>query len=257
MFELIIAAIANFIVGGLIGICGIAGFLLPMLYAGFLGMPVSVSLSLSFLAFFVSGGIGSFNYYKKGSLDLKCSIIISIGSFLGGLLGVKLNAYISTSQAKLLLYLVVLLSGISILLRKDSKTDSGTSSAQASRLLDSPVFLIVFGFITGSICSLSGAGGPVLVMPLLVSLGMNVRNAVGISLFDSIFIALPAFIGYVIQCDISQIGLLLAVTAAFHGAGVLIGSLNAHKIKQKPLKMGVAVFSIAIAGYMIITQLLG
>ena len=119
MSVILITFLGNFIVGGFIGICGIAGFLLPMMYAGLLGFPVSQSLALSFLAFFVSGAIGSYNYHKRGNLDVRFSIIISVGSFFGGLLGVKLNALITPVQAKMLLYLVVLLSGISILCRKD------------------------------------------------------------------------------------------------------------------------------------------
>lgn len=55
MVELMIIGVANLIVGGLIGLTGVAGFLLPMLYAGYLGMNVSESLVLSFFAFLISG----------------------------------------------------------------------------------------------------------------------------------------------------------------------------------------------------------
>lgn len=263
MFVVLVTFLGNFIVGGMIGICGIAGFLLPMMYAGVLGFSVGQSLALSFLAFFVSGAIGSYNYHKQGNLDIRFSLIIGAGSFVGGLLGVKLNALVTPSQAKLLLYLVVLLSGLSILLRKDKPAGNGTTSAgnpsgnSAPRdgLLGSPVFVVLFGFITGAICSLSGAGGPVLVMPLLVALGMPVHMSIGIALFDSVFIALPACAGYMMQCDLSQIGLLILITILAHGGGVVIGSSNAHKIKQKPLKMGVAIFSICLSLYMIATML--
>lgn len=258
MFVVLVTFLGNFLVGGLIGICGIAGFLLPMMYAGLLGFPVGQSLALSFLAFFVSGAIGSYNFHKQGNLDIRFSLIIGAGSFVGGLLGVKLNALVTPFQAKMLLYLVVLLSGLSILLRKEKPAGTaggGASSAGKSApkegLLGSPVFVVLFGFVTGAICSLSGAGGPVLVMPLLVALGMPVHMSIGIALFDSVLIALPACAGYMMQCDLSQIGLLVLITILAHGIGVLIGSSNAHKIKQKPLKMGVAVFSVCIAVYMI------
>ena len=55
MVELMIIGVANFIVGGLIGLTGVAGFLLPMLYAGYLGMNIFESLVLSFFAFLISG----------------------------------------------------------------------------------------------------------------------------------------------------------------------------------------------------------
>lgn len=269
MFVVLVTFLGNFVVGGLIGICGIAGFLLPMMYAGLLGFPVGQSLALSFLAFFVSGAIGSYNFHKQGNLDIRFSLVIGAGSFVGGLLGVKLNALVTPFQAKILLYLVVLLSGLSILLRrektgKDGKAGSAGNAGNAAGtaalsghsvptdgLLGSRVFVVLFGFVTGAICSLSGAGGPVLVMPLLVALGMPVHMSIGIALFDSVFIALPACAGYMMQCDLSQIGMLILITMVAHGAGVVLGSSNAHKIKQKPLKMGVAVFSICLSIYMI------
>lgn len=256
MSAIVLTLIGNFIVGGLIGICGIAGFLLPMMYTGLLGFPVGQSLALSFLAFFVSGAIGSYNFHKRGNLDVRFSLILGIGSFAGGLLGVKLNALITPVQAKFLLYLVVFLSGLSILLRKEAPADakengSAQNRQQKKSLLKAPLFVILFGFVTGAVCSLSGAGGPVLVMPLLVALGMPVHMAIGVALFDSVFIALPACAGYMLQCDLSSLGLLLAVTVVAHGAGVVIGSSNAHKIKQRPLKLGVSLFSIAISIYMI------
>lgn len=71
ILTLVIIAAANVAVGGCIGICGIAGFLLPMLYTGGLGFDVTYALALSFLAFLVSGIIGSFNYYKAGNLECK------------------------------------------------------------------------------------------------------------------------------------------------------------------------------------------
>ncbi len=61
-------------------------------------------------------------------------------------------------------------------------------------------FWLAFGAVTGLICALSGAGGPILVMPLLVVFGVPVKTAVGIALFNSIFIAVPSSIGYAMGC---------------------------------------------------------
>ena len=49
-------------------------------------------------------------------------------------------------------------------------------------------FWLAFGAVTGLICALSGAGGPILVMPLLVVFGVPVKTAVGIALFNSILL---------------------------------------------------------------------
>lgn len=146
----------------------------------------------------------------------------------------KNNLLIPEGTMKIILYLLVLLFGISILLRKDKEN---TGDAKKKR---NQVFFLVLGIVTGAICAASGAGGPVLVMPILTLLG--------ISLFDSIFIALPAAIGYLhAAAGNKEVFVLLPILLIAHGIGVFVGSKNATKINQKLLKQIVAVASIAIA----------
>ena len=152
------------------------------------------------------------------------------------------NLLIPEGTMKIILYLLVLLFGISILLRKDKEN---TGDAKKKR---NQVFFLVLGIVTGAICAASGAGGPVLVMPILTLLGIPAHTAVGISLFDSIFIALPAAIGYLhAAAGNKEVFVLLPILLIAHGIGVFAGSKNATKINQKLLKQIVAVASIAIA----------
>lgn len=178
----LMTAAANLVVGVFVGLCGVAGFLLPMFYTTVLEMRVSQGLALSFSAFIVSGILGSWNFKKAGNLDVGFGFRLSIGSLAGAVLGVYLNRIIPEERVKVLLYLVVLLSGISILCRKDKKSDvQGKDSAVNAECLSEKQRSIsirnnlpltfLLGFVTGAVCSLSGAGGPVLVMPLLVSAG--------------------------------------------------------------------------------------
>lgn len=241
MINLILMIILNLLVGGCIGLTGIAGFLLPMFYTGFLGMASVNALALSFAAFLISGILGSVNYYKSGNLDMKVAGILSAGSFIGALVGVKINLLIPEETMKIILYLVVLLSGISILLRKDKE---GTTEEEKKQQL---IFFFLLGAVTGAICAASGAGGPVLVMPILTLLGIPAHMAVGISLFDSIFIALPAVAGYLQAAKGKEIYILLPVLLIAHGIGVFWGSKNGTKINQKLLKRIVAIASIVIA----------
>lgn len=241
MVNMVLMILLNLLVGGCIGLTGIAGFLLPMFYTGFLGMPSSESLALSFAAFLISGILGSVNYYRSGNLELKTAGILSAGSFLGAIVGVKINLLIPEDTMKIILYLVVLLSGISILLRKEKPEKEGKKEEK-----NKAVYFLL-GVVTGAVCAASGAGGPVLVMPLLTLIGFPAHTAVGISLFDSIFIALPSAAGYLYAASgVKEIYYLLPVLLVAHGIGVFAGSKNAVKINQKLLKQIVAVGSIAI-----------
>ncbi len=243
VFWMIVMA-ANLVVGAFVGLTGVAGFLLPIVYTGPLGMGVTEGLALSFAAFIVSGALGSVNYNKAGNLDIPFGIRLSLGSLAGAVLGVKLNLIIPESTVKVILYVVVLLSGISILLRKDRCQEEG---GMAYVISDHLAATLILGFVTGAVCSLSGAGGPVLVMPLLVVLGIGIRTAVGVALFNSVFIGIPACIGYMMQCSVKDLLPVMAAALVFHGIGVVYGSRNAVKINQILLKKGIAVFSILIA----------
>lgn len=265
--------LVNLLVGACVGLTGIAGFLLPMFYSGFLGFPSVLSLALSFAAFFVSGVLGSVNYRRSGNLDISTGCLISLGSFLGAILGVRLNLLIPEAWIRTLLYLVVLGSGISILVREalaqkksrnqndtQNQADSLSPSAAQSRHAAYAAGFIGLGIATGAVCAASGAGGPVLVMPLLTICGFPAHMAAGIALFDSIFIALPAAGGY-LQAAFAlahSADTAASATAAdalrtlpllllFHGIGVFAGSRNAVHINQKLLKTIVATASIAIA----------
>ena len=112
---------------------------------------------------------------------------------------------------------------------------------------------VAFGLVTGALCALSGAGGPILVMPLLVVFGVPVKTAVGVALFNSIFIAVPSCIGYSLQCDPAEMAVLLAVSMISHGIGVWAGSRNTSFLKPEALKKGVAVFSVLLAVFKLIT----
>lgn len=273
----IIVTAANLVVGALVGLCGVAGFLLPLVYTGPLGMEVTEGLALSFAAFILSGALGSANYRKAGSLDVAFGIRLSIGSLAGAILGVGLNLIIPEAAVKTLLYLVVLLSGISILLRKEKTkatknpprkgettqegqtahesqtiqegqaTKESQAAPKSSGISSNLPATLGLGFATGAICSMSGAGGPVLVMPLLVVFGIEVRTAVGVALFNSIFIGIPACIGYLSQCSGMKLLPVMAAALISHGIGVTFGSRNAVRINQVLLKKGIGVFSILIA----------
>ena len=244
--SMILILLLNLLVGACIGLTGIAGFLLPMFYTGFLGMPAGESLALSFSAFLISGVLGSVTYYRQGNLDLKPAVILSAGSLPGALAGVWVNLLIPEDVMQMILYIVVLVSGISILLRKDGKTDGPERQMTVAGM--KAVLFFLLGVATGAVCAASGAGGPVLVMPLLTLIGFPAHTAVGISLFNSVFIALPAAGGYLWSgAENTKMFLLLIPVLIAHWIGVAFGSRNAEKIDPVMLKRIVAAASIAIA----------
>lgn len=237
--EYLLIAFVNLMVGICVGICGVAGFLLPMFYLA-CGMSATESLALSFTAFVISGLLGSREYWKKGELDFHLGTYLGAGSMVGAVLGIRAHMFLSESSVKQLLYIVVLCSGLSICFRREEESKKKSHHQ--------PVyFILLLGGLAGALCALSGAGGPVLVMPLLVMMGVPVRMAVGISLYNSVYIGLPSAVGYLSQCGDTELVEIMIWAALFHGIGVIIGSRNAFRINQTYLKKTVAIGSVILA----------
>ena len=247
-FDLILAALGSGAVGLFIGWCGVAGFLLPILFVNACGLSVTESLLLSFLCFAISGAIGSWNYHRRGELPLRPALVLSAGSLAGGLLGAALGGLLEPATVKTVLYVVVLLSGAAIAVR-----ELRPQKGREGQVFPKPLPLLVLGFATALLCALSGAGGPVLVMPLLVAMGVPAQTAVGAALLDSVFIALPAIAVYGSRCGALAALLPVLLAAALgHAAGVSVGSVTAAHVPQSLLKRGVAVFSICFSLLMLL-----
>lgn len=248
LFDLLLPALGSCAVGLFIGWCGVAGFLLPILFVNACGLSVTESLLLSFLCFAISGAIGSWNYHRRGELPLRPALILSAGSLAGGLLGAALGGLLAADTVKVVLYVVVLLSGLAIAVRelRPQKKQQGDSFPK-------PLPLAALGFATALLCALSGAGGPVLVMPLLVAMGVPAKLAVGTALLDSVFIALPAVMVYGSRCaSLASLAPVLLAAVLGHALGVFAGSVTAAHVPQSLLKRGVAAFSICFSLFMLL-----
>ncbi len=240
---------SNLVIGILLGMSGIAGFLLPLIYVGFLEIPVHDALALSFLAFAVSGILGAYSYWKSKNMDLKLALFLSIGSLPGAFLGVQINVLISDFLAKLLLYLFILLAGLSIIFKKNNEN----ALINKSKALNNPFIVIIIGFLTATICALTGAGGPILLVPLLVNLGVNIRVAVGVSLLNSVFIAIPSIFGYFAYANVDSMSSLVIASLIGVTIGILTGTRIANKVPMNMLKIMIGVITILSSLYMLFT----
>lgn len=245
MSLILMIMIANLVIGFSVGICGIAGFLLPIFYTDVCNFNLTTSLMLSFLAFAVSGALGTYNYQKIGNFNWKMAIKLGIFSILGGFLGSKANMLMSPSTAKQLLYFMVLFSGLMLILRKNNGKDLLEDTS--NKVADNTILMFLIGCTVSVICSLTGGGGPILAVPFLVLLGVKTQIAVGVALWQSIFIAIPSFFNYASQVKLEDFKLAIIVIIISHAVGVFLGSKISHKIEPTKLKKFIAYLSIVVS----------
>ncbi|UAT42603.1 sulfite exporter TauE/SafE family protein [Anaplasmataceae bacterium AB001_6] len=111
---------------------------------------------------------------------------------------------------------------------------------------NSVVGIILIGLITGFVISVTGIGGALILIPFLAyGLNMNIKNAIGTSSFQSLFIQsfvvlLHCYLLHTVDIILSFFLMLGSVT------GVLIGSTIEIKISPKYLKLSLSIITIIV-----------
>lgn len=197
-------------------------------------------------AFVATGIVGSAAYVRSGELRTGESralvAILSASSVTGALAGAALNAFVSRALFGLLLGGVATAVGGLIWYREwyglvpRYRIDSGTRRDRA--------LLSVLGFALGVCSGLVGIGGPVLAVPALILLGVPMLGAVAVAQVQSIFIAVFATTGYLVQ------GSVIPSLAVFVGVplllGVVVGWRIAHLIDPDRLKVALGVVLVGV-----------
>ena len=108
--------------------------------------------------------------------------------------------------------------------------------------------MVVLGMVTGIGSAITGTGGPVILLPLLLIAGTEPRSAVGLAQSVQVPIGLFATAGNVV---FSQVPFGFAsLLAAFTIVGVAAGALYVHRstLRTYRLAIGILLFCVGI-GY--------
>ncbi|QLD91193.1 sulfite exporter TauE/SafE family protein [Natronomonas salina] len=196
----------------------------------------------------VAGTIGSGMYAQSGELrsgsGKRLTVVLSLCSVAGALAGQWLNGHVSKPEFMAVLGGVLLVTGLLTWYRV--RYDSGVLdiSLDTTRGLAIVAILGVFVGIPGG---LLGVGGPVLAVPLLVAVGVPLLSGVAAAQVQSVFIAAPAAIAYLLEGAISLP--LVALFVIPEIAGLYVGWKIAHQIDAGRLKLVLAGTLILLTPY--------
>ncbi|MGI9316629.1 MAG: sulfite exporter TauE/SafE family protein [bacterium] len=234
-----------FLVGVLIGGVGIGGVLLvPALkYLGDISLHVAIPACM--LSYIVTGSVGAYIYAGHGSINWQLAARVCIGALPGAYFGAYLLPHINTLVLEAGIALLLITSGLFTLI------DNGSSNGKKQV---GGLTLLFIGFVTGVGSALSGTGGPLLLIPILVWLKVAVLTAIGLSQAIQIPISLMATIGNVMYAEVDfRLGLTLAAIIV---GGTVIGAKTVHLMPVGVLKKLVAGLLILV-GVLMIAKLLG
>lgn len=245
----IILGILTGILSGLFGIGG--GILMVPSLIMFFGMNILDANAISLSAMLLPVGIfGVIAYYKAGMINIKDSLLISMGLFLGSFLGGELAINISENlltklYAGILLYIAITYFDIPSYFKK--KKEKNTSDEIFNK--NKPFwFLVLIGIGAGVFAGLFGKGGGIVIVPILIGLlHYSHKNAVATSLAAlQLPVGLPSVIIY------AESGHLNIIYAILIAIGIIIGTFWGSKIG---LRLSASVFKKIFAIFLIIVSI--
>ena len=240
--TLMLTTLVAVIVGVMIGAIGIGGVLLVPTLTYILGLGIHVAIATAMFTYLFSGAVGAFEYARQESIHWSMALWLCLGGMPGAYLGAAMTWVTPGVILEGLIGLLVLLSGLQAL---RGPSDTAESVARLS-----PIPLAVIGLVTGFGSSITGTGGPLVLIPILIWMQVPILTAVGLSQVIQIPIALLATTGNLMFGRIEWlIGIGVAVLLML---GVIVGARIAHRVSRVTLKRFIAVALLLVGTSMLV-----
>ncbi len=239
---IVLLIIVAFIVGTLIGSVGIGGILLIPALALFANLSTQVSMATALFSFIFTGVVGTYMFQRRGSIDWHITIPVCLGAICFGYLGAAVNSMVNATLLNIILSLIIIFAGVYA-----SCSGKGNPSYNLSgRPRLHKIGLFGIGAAVGFGSGLTGVGGPVLSVPMMVIMGFAPLTAIAASQVIQIVAAISGTLGNLKYGSINfSVGVWITLIEL---AGVLVGVRIAHSAETQQLRKFVVMVCILVGG---------
>ena len=239
-------ALVSLIVGTLIGTVGVGGILLIPALSALADLSTHASMATALFSFIFTGVIGTWLYQRRGSIDWGITIPVCIGAIVFGYIGAMANAHADARLLNIILALIIVFAGIYAM--RPYKGESCFQAQPGNR--KHLIMLLLIGSTVGFGSGLTGVGGPVLSVPIMVIIGFNPLTAIATSQVIQIAAAVSGSVSNLSNGFIDfQVASWVTVVELI---GVMLGVHIAHTAKTHHLRNFVAVTCILVGGFILI-----
>lgn len=233
MTELLVSAVFALAAGTIIGLFGAGGsiMMVPILtYA--LKMPLKVAIGMTLMIEAFTGFVASWQHGRKGNTRIQAAIPFAAAGMVGSFTGGYLTKFIPT-PVLLTVFGITVLSAAAMLIRNIVKGRVESTGKTVSVVLYAFVGLGV-GLLTGMV----GVGGGFLIVPALVLLGgLDIKKAVGTSLFIIGLKSIAGVAGFLVGGTTFAV-LPTVVIILANVAGSFIGEHLSQRLPMKQMQVG-------------------
>ena len=235
------------VVGIFIGAVGVGGVLLIPALMSFASLTVHQAAATALFSFLFTGVLGTWLFIRRGSLDWRTSLPVCVGAFAFSYMGATASVAVPATILTWIVAAVIFGAGLNILRGRPVRPIDDRARHPSAKAL------FGVGALSGFGAGISGAGGPLFSVPLMLGLHFDALVAVGTGQVVQIAAAASgSFSNW--NYGTIQYGLAVPVTA-FELLGVVVGVRLAHVAGAKQLRYGAALLCIVCAVGMIAKSL--
>lgn len=233
------------VVAGLcIGTVGVGGILLIPPLTFLADTSVHEASTTALFTFIFVGAAGTWLFHRRGSMDWPVCAPVCAGATVFSYLGAWAKSLVGAAALNGLIALATLFAGIYLLAPFGRRTDPALEAPSGKRL----ALLTGVGVLSGFGSGLTGAGGPLFSVPMMLLWGFAPLTAIGTGQVLQIVAASFGTLGNLNHGSIHvSLALWLAVGEL---AGVLVGVRLAHRVKAPVLRAMVASLCVVAGGWM-------
>jgi uncharacterized membrane protein YfcA len=229
--------------GLMIGCVGIGGVILVPALVFLADIPIETSIPAALMAYVLPGVVATMLFARNKSIRWDIATWLCVGAAPTAFVGAWAVSVVNPRLLEACLGLLTFLSGLNSL---------GTQSA-ADKLerVPSSTRLLVVGAVTGFLSAITGTGGPLVLVPIVISMSVPVPVlvAVGLSQVIQLPVAIVATFGNLLygQLDFELAG-VLAVSLTI---GSWYGAKLAHAVPRTILHWIVSVVLVVVGAFIL------
>jgi len=216
------------VAGLLIGLSGIGGVLLVPVLTGAAGVPLERAVAACMFAFLFSGLYAALIHLRRARPPARGLVALCVAAAAGAALGAATLDRLPETGVRLFIAALALASGIHALATRRAP---GTHAP-------GPALLAFLGLVVGYGSAISGTGGPVMLIPILLMLRTPVPAAIALGVAGGLPVTAAAAAVYAAQGRVDYA--LAFVLTVFLLAGVYAGAKLLHRFTARALTVAVA-----------------
>jgi len=241
----IIGLILSAVIGLSLGLIGGGGSILTVpILVYLLGVDPHEAVGMSLAVVGATSILGSYLHWRQDNVDLSSGLLFGVAGIVGAFIGSPLTKLVSAQLLLLIFGLLMFVVAIYMLWRRKHEIRDQPHKPHLAQG-------ILAGLGVGVLTGFLGVGGGFLIVPALVFFGgLDMKKAIGTSLFVIFLNCVAGLIGHLSQSVFNW-----TITGAVMGlavGGAIVGTMLSHRIAANRLQSMFAVLVLGVAAFLIV-----